>query len=261
MSAVQTYRVIIAHGDPEMQRHISELLEATQQFRIILTTYSGDECLEQTVAAQPELVIVDTLLSGMDGLEVLRRVKFQCPNTRVLLLTGYNFLANHRAVVEIADYCIVAPYKDSVLVTRALELFQPCVKEHFDPHLVLSQTADQLAILGVPLRLKGYPYVSDGVQLSVLNPDVLHFHAGPNGLYAQLCRRHNEKYRNIERCMRSVGDRIFKSAKLSTLEAYFTPADQERGRIANLALISTLAEKVTEKLRAMQADEINSSSF
>lgn len=169
MSIAPMHRVIIAHGDPETQRHIASLFEGTRQFQIIFTTHSGDECLERTVSAQPDLVVADTLLSGMDGLELLRQIKFRCPNTRVLLLTGYHLLAHHRAVVEIADYCIVAPYRDDVLVARALELFQPCMKERFDPYLVHSQTAAQLAALCVPMRLKGYAYVSDGVQLSVLD--------------------------------------------------------------------------------------------
>lgn len=260
MSVIQLHRVIIAHGDLKTQRHISELLEGTRQFQVIFTTPNGSECLEQVVATQPDLVIADTLLSGLDGLETLRQVKLLRPSTRTLLLTDYNILTHHRAMVDIADYCIVAPYQDNVLVTRALELLQPCVREYFDPFLVLSQTAAQLADLDAPMRLKGYPYLSDGVQLSVLDPDVLHYHAGPNGLYAQLCRRHNETYLNIERCMRTVTDHIVKS-RPRVLERDFPQLIQKQGRIANIALISALAEKVTRDLRAMQAKEIKSSSF
>lgn len=257
MAGVQRYRVIIAHGDPAVQRRIAALLDETKQFHVIFATHSGEECIAQTLDSQPELVIADTLLSGADGLEVLRQVKLRCPNTRVLLLTNYNILAHHRAVLEDADYCIVAPYNDDILIARALGLFHADMKEQFNPHLVLSQTAANLSILGAPLRLKGYLYISDGVQLSVLDPDVIHHHAGPNGLYAQLCRRHNETYRNVERCMRSVVDYIFKHTSLAVLEQYFTQADLARGRITNITLISTLAERVTVSLRATQAKEIS----
>lgn len=252
MLLAQKYRAIVAHGDPAEQQRISRILEETKLFQVICTTHSGEECIRRTLHSQPDLVIADTLLSGVDGLEVLQQIKLRCSDTRVLLLTGYNMLACHRAVLEMADYCIVTPYAPDILTSRAIELVQTQQKDTFAAHLVSNETAAELAILCAPVRLKGYPYISDGIQLSVHDPDVIHHHIGPNGLYAQLCRRHNETYRNIERCMRSVSDHIFKYASLDVLEQYFTQADLARGRITNITLISTLAARISNNLREQQ---------
>lgn len=257
MLSAQKYRVIVAHGDPVEQQHISRILEDTKLFQVIFTTHSGEECIYRTLQSQPDLVIADTLLSGVDGLEVLQQIKLRCKNTRVLLLTSYHMLAYQRAVLEMADYCIVTPYAPNILTDRSIKLVQAQLEEPFAAHLVSNQTAAELAILCAPVRLKGYSYINDGIQLSVHDPNVIHHHTGPTGLYAQLCRRHNETYRNIERCMRSVSDHIFKCASLDVLEQYFTQADLSRGRITNITLISTLAARISSNLREQQRHSLS----
>lgn len=251
MPAFQKYRAIIAHYDPVEQQHLSRLLMEAKLFQVIFTTHSGEACVGQALRSQPDLVIADTLLTGLDGLEVLRRIKDGCPHTKVLLLTSYNLLMRSRTVTELADYCIATPYSDSVLVARAIEVSQE-EREMFPYHLVSERTAATLAVLGAPRRLKGYPYVNGGIQLTVQDPNVLYCHTGPNGLYPQLCRRYNETYRNVERCMRSVSDYIFKNTHLSVLEEYFPATVLAHGRITNFALISTLSARITDELRAQR---------
>ncbi len=246
------YSVMIAHGDPSAQQRISSALAATKLFQVIFTTHNGEVCIRQALRSQPDLVIADTLLAGVDGLEVLKQIKTRCGNTQVILLTTYHALAHHRAVLELADYCIVAPYSNAILAQRAVDTLHTHRNAGFSSQMVSDQTVSILAKLNAPLRMKGYPYLRDGIQMSVHDPNMLHHHTGPNGLYAQLCSRHQESYHNIERCMRSVSDHIFKYASLSVLEDYFTQANLARGRISNLTMISTLAARVTNDLNGQQ---------
>lgn len=255
MKSVLQYRVMIAHGDPTAQRQISRALEATKQFQIIFTTYNGEECIRQAIRRRPDLVIADALLAGADGLEVLRQIKTRCSDVQVILLTDYSSLVSHRTVLEHADYCIIAPYSNAVLAQRAVDTMRMRQDESFPVQLVRSQTVAVLSALGAPVQLKGYSYLRDAIQLSVYDPDILRHHVGPNGLYAQLCQRYQESYHNIEHCMRSVSDHIFKNTRLSVLESYFTTVDLARGRVCNLTLVSTLAARVTENLNSLQEQE------
>lgn len=84
------YSVMIAHGDPSAQQRISSALAATKLFQVIFTTHNGEVCIRQALRSQPDLVIADTLLAGVDGLEVLKQIKTRCGNTQVILLTTYH---------------------------------------------------------------------------------------------------------------------------------------------------------------------------
>jgi CheY-like chemotaxis protein len=51
--------------------------------------YSAEEALEQAVAYQPEIVLLDIGLPRMDGYEVARRIKAAGVPVRLVALSGY----------------------------------------------------------------------------------------------------------------------------------------------------------------------------
>jgi DNA-binding response OmpR family regulator len=50
--------------------------------------YSGPEALEKTASYKPDVVLLDIKLPGMDGLAVLKRIKADYPEIRVLMVTA-----------------------------------------------------------------------------------------------------------------------------------------------------------------------------
>ncbi len=51
-------------------------------------TESGEEALRLIAEAAPQVVVLDVMMPGMSGLEVLQRVKSAYPDIEVILLTG-----------------------------------------------------------------------------------------------------------------------------------------------------------------------------
>lgn len=251
MPSFQKYRVIIAHSDLDQQRYISRLLTDTKLFQVILTTGSGEVCLHQTIRHQPDLVIADAALAGMDGLEVLRQLKRRACTAKVMLCTTQAALLRNREALDQADQVMLVPFTGHALVTQAMELAHP-MKEHFTVQQINNCTAATLAILNGPPHMKGYSYVNSAIQLVIHNPDVIRGHAGSYGLYPQLCRAFDETYRNIERCIRTFSDHIFENSKLTVLEQYFTDEDLSRSRIPNIRFISILAAHIIQDLRDLQ---------
>src|SRR3989338_6182966 len=72
-----------------------EFTKAIEQFfsprgyavHVALTGPSGLALVE---AHQPQVVLVDLKLPGMDGDEVLQRIRARHPNTHVIVVTAYN---------------------------------------------------------------------------------------------------------------------------------------------------------------------------
>jgi DNA-binding NtrC family response regulator len=50
---------------------------------------NGEEALARLAQREFEVVILDVLMPGLGGLEVLKQIKSTHPNTQVILLTGH----------------------------------------------------------------------------------------------------------------------------------------------------------------------------
>jgi two-component system alkaline phosphatase synthesis response regulator PhoP len=82
---------------------------------------SGEELQQQTRAAVPDLIVLDLMLPGMDGLEVCRRLKGE-PDTRnvpIVMLTAKEEESDIVAGLELgADDYVTKPFSPKVLVAR-----------------------------------------------------------------------------------------------------------------------------------------------
>lgn len=86
---------------------------------IVDTAGSGDEGLALARVHAPDLVILDIMMPGLDGLEVLRRLRAADANLQVLLLTGKDAPADQVLGLESgADDYVVKPFTWSVLLAR-----------------------------------------------------------------------------------------------------------------------------------------------
>lgn len=52
------------------------------------TSGNGEEALRSIAADPPHVVVLDVMMPGMSGLDVLRRIKADFPGIEVILLTG-----------------------------------------------------------------------------------------------------------------------------------------------------------------------------
>ena len=52
------------------------------------TAFNGEQALRAVAADPPDIVVLDVMMPGMSGIEVLKRIRVDNPNLPVILLTG-----------------------------------------------------------------------------------------------------------------------------------------------------------------------------
>jgi len=85
------------------------------------TASSGEEALAKVSSFQPHLVFLDIGLPGVDGIEVLARIKEREPTVKIIMITGWrddDSVARARAVG--ADDYVTKPFKLEYLETQVL---------------------------------------------------------------------------------------------------------------------------------------------
>ncbi len=82
-----TPRILVVDDEPSMRRLLSyQLARAGYQ---VATAETGEEALEAIAGAVPDMMLLDLMLPGIDGLEVLRRARQRHPDLPVVVITAH----------------------------------------------------------------------------------------------------------------------------------------------------------------------------
>jgi two-component system, OmpR family, response regulator MprA len=89
------------------------------------TAESGEQALDKTLASLPDVVILDVMLPGIDGLEVCRRLRAAEPGLPILLLTARDRVPDRVAGLDAgADDYLVKPFAFDELLARIRALLR-----------------------------------------------------------------------------------------------------------------------------------------
>lgn len=83
--------ILFADDSPAVRRAIRAVLTAHLGDKIIcIEADGGEEALSKAIAAQPDIVVLDIAMPGLNGLETARYIKQRCPNSAVLAISSYD---------------------------------------------------------------------------------------------------------------------------------------------------------------------------
>ena len=85
--------------------------------------FNGTEAIEKIEEHEHQLVVLDLLMPGMPGLEVLKRIEKNHPNTEVIILTGHGEQECKEEAIRLgASYCLLKPIKIEELMDKMIKL-------------------------------------------------------------------------------------------------------------------------------------------
>jgi NarL family two-component system response regulator LiaR len=82
--------ILIADDHEVVRNGIRSYLETIPDFQVVGEASSGEETLSMVAELIPDIVLLDLIMPGMDGIETTRRVKQISPRTQVVVLTSYH---------------------------------------------------------------------------------------------------------------------------------------------------------------------------
>jgi two-component system, NarL family, response regulator LiaR len=82
--------ILIADDHEVVRNGIRSYLETISDFHVVGEASSGEEALSMVSELIPDIVLLDLIMPGMDGIETTRRVRQISPRTQVVVLTSYH---------------------------------------------------------------------------------------------------------------------------------------------------------------------------
>lgn len=82
--------VMIVDDHEMVRRGACSYLETQPDISVVAQAGSGEEAVRQAHEFVPDVVLMDLVLPGMDGVEATRKVKDVSPRTQIIILTSYH---------------------------------------------------------------------------------------------------------------------------------------------------------------------------
>jgi DNA-binding response OmpR family regulator len=111
------HHVLVVDDDPTVSDVVRRYLE--QDGCAVRLAADGADGLAAVAAERPDLVVLDLMMPGIDGLEVCRRLRRQLPDLPVIMLTALGEEADRVLGLEVgADDYVTKPFSPRELVLR-----------------------------------------------------------------------------------------------------------------------------------------------
>src|SRR2546421_6371465 len=132
--------ILVVDDDPRITDLLRRVL-AYEGYSVAIAA-SGNEALNRSLERPPDLVVLDIMLPGLDGLQVAQRLRAAGDNVPILMLTARDAVADRVKGLETgADDYLVKPFAPDELVARAKALLRRNQEER---HEVLRYTDVEL---------------------------------------------------------------------------------------------------------------------
>jgi PAS domain S-box-containing protein len=82
-------RVMIADDHELLRRGVRNMLEASPEWEVCGEVGDGPDAVEKAIAEQPDLVIMDITMPGLNGLAATRQILASSPRTKILVFTTH----------------------------------------------------------------------------------------------------------------------------------------------------------------------------
>ena len=244
-------RILIADASEEFRRGFADALVNEPDILLAGQTGSGTELVRMVRQLEPDAIVMEMVLTGMDGLEVLKELSSLPRRPGILILSSYI----HGNVADIAasqgaDYFMTKPARPATVCERLRQImaFGSSAPGQEQEDLETRITAI-IHEVGVPAHIKGYQYLREAICIAVKDMDVIN--AVTKVLYPEVAKHFGTTASRVERAIRHAIEVAWDRGDLETLQKYFGyTVNSTKGKPTNSEFIAMIADRLRLERRS-----------
>ena len=259
-------RILIADSNQDFCSLLTDLVTAEKDMEVVAAADNGLDALALIAELKPDVVLLDLVLTKLDGLEVLRRLPESGAKPHVIILSGF---VNNKVVADCsalgADYFMPKPCDTPVLLSRIRQL--ACAGKSavpsagFECAAVAQQqnrekmnleavVTDIIHEIGVPAHIKGYQYLREAIILTINDMEMIN--AVTKVLYPEVAKKFGTTPSRVERAIRHAIEVAWDRGDIEVLQKFFGyTVSNIKGKPTNSEFIAMIADCLS--LRRKQA--------
>ena len=247
-------KILIADGNEEFCAHVKRRLEQVSGYEIVGTAADGQRAVELMRAAKPDVLVLDLMLSKLDGITVLKRAREMDKPPAALVLTGFmtEYVAGMAASLGV-QYFMTKPCELDAVAERIHEMtaIDGQLRQSAQRRQEVNIEAMVTSIIheiGVPAHIKGYQYLREAIMMAV--EDIESVSAITKVLYPSIAKKFKTTSSRVERAIRHAIEVAWDRGDIETLQNYFGyTVSGVKGKPTNSEFISMIADRLRLQMR------------
>lgn len=189
---------------------------ARDGFEIIGTSCDGTEGASQIVRLKPDVVITSLTISGIDGLELVERVKTLIPQTKIIVYsTVRSEEIVHTALSRGADFYLIKPTSGKYICDRICDLLSGNQQTYSTKNTPDEKISKIFLSIGIPPHIKGYVYLRESIKMVIDKPSLVNHIT--RELYPQIGEKYQTTPSKVERAMRHAIEVAFNKGRVDAM--------------------------------------------
>ena len=230
-------KLLIAESTEEFTSALANHLQGMFHIR---TCQEGNQTLELIKSYRPDILVLDLMLPGLDGLSILQAAAAAEQRPMVLAVTRFASDYVLESLTRIGvGYIMMKPCDIQATASRVLDLTQQMKGPLFAAPDTRTAASNILLSLGVRTKLKGYTNLREAIHLKVKEPEL----TLTKELYPAVGKLSKSSGQQVERAIRGAINSAWERRDEQVWRMYFQPAANGHvPRPTNGAFISRLAD-------------------
>ena len=251
-------RILLADSNPDFCSLLTDLISTEKDMEIVASADNGVDALALIAELRPAVLLMDLVLSKLDGLELLRRLPETGVRPHVIVLSGF---VNSKVVADCsalgADYFMPKPCDMPTLLGRIRQLvlasrgpvpsagfeIAPQARQDVDLEAVVT---DIIHEIGVPAHIKGYQYLREAIILTINDMEMIN--AVTKVLYPEVAKKFGTTPSRVERAIRHAIEVAWDRGDIEVLQKFFGyTVSNIKGKPTNSEFIAMIADNLSLK--------------
>lgn len=250
-------KIIVGDGSEEFRSLIKDILSAQSGLTVVETAEDGVSLLDAVEQWKPDVVVMDVVLPGIDGISVLEEMNHRWGSAapKVIFVSSFS---NDHVISEAsrlgARYFMLRPFKSETLVDRVQRCCADFEAKEKEVRTLKNDVGLETTVtsiiheIGVPAHIKGYQYLREAIVLAVNDMDVIN--SMTKVLYPMVAERYNTTPSRVERAIRHAIEVAWDRGDLDTLQKYFGyTVSIDKGKPTNSEFIAMIADRLNLQLK------------
>ena len=233
-------KIYIADIDGE---NLVDYFKGKEGFEVVGSSSDGEEVINSVIKLQPDILVMEVMLSKLDGFAVFEKIKVLKEKTpKVIFISSLSHSGFVTKALQMgASYFMIKPINAENLESRINEILS---NNHSQENRQLDEKISNIFIsIGIPAHIKGYQFLREAVKLAVEEPEIIS--SITKKLYPTIAERFDTSSSKVERGMRHAIEVAWNRGKIENINNIFGLKIYNRNeKPTNGELIALIADKM-----------------